>query len=63
MSLDWSLDDNGKQKVQEEELADDDNHKDVEGANERDVNIHQVHDLVVPGFARDHLENCQKRAP
>ncbi len=54
------LDYNCQNQIQQEKLTKDDNGETVEGAYQGDVNIHQIHYLIVPSFASYHLKDCQE---
>jgi hypothetical protein len=62
MLLDKSLHDDCEDEVEEEELADDNDHEAVDEPEERRVYVHQVHYLQVPRLTRDHLEDSEKGA-
>ena len=57
------LDDHSEDQVKEKELTDDDNGEKIEGTEDRDVDIHEVLELIVPSLTHDHLKDCQERSP
>jgi hypothetical protein len=62
MLLDKCLHDDCEDKVEEEELADDNDHEAVDEPEEGRVYVHQVHYLQVPRLTRDHLEHGEQGA-